>query len=143
MDNCVVEIVQVRFVLRLELVEEVEQAEGKRGMWSNYGGREPSHFEELPTAVGEIPRVTLAVSDDNLVDAGEVENGKLMASRGMLAYFSERMTTQLYDKTERTKKIGIEVLTIPPLRVIRSQQGWLMVNWKKTYLNTMERESIM
>ena len=80
MDNCVVEIVQVHFVLRLELVEEVEQAEGKHGMWSNYGGREPSHFEELLMVVGEIPRVTLAVSDDNLVDAGEVENGKLMAS---------------------------------------------------------------
>lgn len=77
--------------------------------------REPLYLEELSTAVGKVPWVTLAVSDDNLVDSGEVEEGNLMTSRGMFAYCSGQVTTQLDDETKRAKNIRTKVLAIPPL----------------------------
>ena len=57
--------------------------------------REPSHLEELLAMVGDIPRGTLTVLDDNLVHTGEVKNGELMTPRGMWAYcqgYSLRLT---------------------------------------------------
>jgi hypothetical protein len=67
------------------------------------------------TTVGAIPWDTLTVPDDNLVDASEIENGKLIVPRGMWAYRADRVATQLHDEAEHTKKFGAEVLTVPSL----------------------------
>ena len=115
MDDRVVEVIQICFVLGLKLMEKVEQAEGKRRMRLNQSGREPPHLEELLMAVGRIPRGTLAVPNDNLVDTSEVENSKLIVLRGVWAYHAKRVTTQLHYKAERTKKVRTEVFTVPSL----------------------------
>ena len=89
----VVEVIQIRFISRLKLMEEVEEAVGKRGMRSDHSGGEPIYLEELATAVGGIPWDALAVLDDDLVDSGEVENCKLISSRRVGTFLAERVTS--------------------------------------------------
>ena len=93
MVNRVIEVIQICFVPGLELMEEVEEAVGKRSMRSDHGGGEPSSFEELSAAVRGVPPDALAVLDNDLVDSGEVENGKLIASRWMRAFLADCVTS--------------------------------------------------
>jgi len=41
MNDCVIEVVQIRLVVRLELMKEVEEFEGEDGVRSDQCGREP------------------------------------------------------------------------------------------------------
>ena len=79
--------------------------------------REPSHLEELLAMVGDIPRGTLTVLDDNLVHTSEVKNGELMTPRGMWAYCAKWVMTQLHNEAKCSKKVRTKVLAIPSLGV--------------------------
>lgn len=114
MDDCIVEVVQIRFVMRLKLMEEVEETKSKHSMQSNESGREPSCFEKLSTSRSDV-RDALAVSDNNLMDASEIKDGELVRSRVVLAYLAD-WVTQLHGKTERAKQLGAKVLAVPPLQ---------------------------
>jgi len=77
-NNCVVEVKQICLVVGLEFMEEIEELESEDGVWSNQHGREPSPPEQLSTAVKGLFRITHTVSNNNLMDAAEIENCELV-----------------------------------------------------------------
>ena len=91
-DDCVIKIVQVGLVLGLELMEEVEEAESEYSVGLNEGGRKPRGSKQLATAVCGVFRETRTVADDNLVDAGYVENGELTELRWIWACLANGVT---------------------------------------------------
>ena len=91
-DNRVVEIIQVGLVLGLELMEEVEEAESEYSVGLNEGGRKPCGSKQLATAVCGVFGETRTVADDNLVDAGYVENGELTELRWIWARLANGVT---------------------------------------------------
>ena len=62
------------------MMKEIEEFEGKDGVWSNRRGRKPPLSEQLSTAVGGVFWSASAVPDDDLVNAADVEKGELITS---------------------------------------------------------------
>ena len=115
-DNGVVEIVHVSFVDGLKLVKKIQETKAECGLWVDEGRREELRAQQLPATVSAVSRRTCTIANHDLMDTGEVEDGKLVTRRGVWAALANRVT-QLEDKAEGGKGLFSKVVPIPPLQI--------------------------
>ena len=115
MNNSVIEVEHVRLVVGLELMKEVEDLEGEDGVWPDQRGWEQFPPHQLSAAVVGVFRSAPAVSNDNLMDATEIEDGELITP-GRVRTRLAGTVTELHHEAKGGKGFGREVLTVPSLQ---------------------------
>ena len=115
MNNGVIEVKNICLVVRLELMKEVEDLECEDGVRPDQRGGKQSPPHQLSAAVVGIFRSAPAVSDDNLMDAAEIEDSELITPGRVWARLASAVT-ELHHKAEGSEGFGREVLTVPSLR---------------------------
>ena len=99
LEDRIVEIIWVAFIIVLEFVEEVEKLEGEGGRWPNDCCGKPARAKELETARNATGCSAVTVLNNNAMNAIQVEDHQVMAARGVGARVAWRVT-ELNDVTE-------------------------------------------
>ena len=113
-NNRVIEVKQIRLVVRLELMKEVEDLESEDGVRPNQRGREPFPPKQLSTTILGIRWIAPTVSNNGLVDAANIESGELITPGGVRTRLASPVT-KLHHKAEGGEGFGGKELTVPPL----------------------------
>lgn len=82
LDDCMIEIIRITFVIVLKFVEEVEKLEGEGSRWPNDRCGEPACAKELVTTSNTGRCTTVTVSDDNTMNAVQIEDHQVIEGRG-------------------------------------------------------------
>jgi hypothetical protein len=93
-----IDIIEVHLALGLEFVDVIQEAECERGAWLFQCCGKPSHTKELDTRRFLFSRLsTVAVSDTNGRDTGDVEESKIYGSGRGSTTFADMMPKLIRD----------------------------------------------